>query len=202
MSKYLSTDEFNEARRLWILDNHNDLYKEDNYDDLRLNLNLQQAEKDGLLRSYSRLKNAKIPFDSKAPVLINKKHKLAEILVNYAHLKILHRGVKQTLTELRSMYWLTRGRSFVKKIVSLCTVCKKLNSRPYKYPEHSDLPVLRFEDSYPFASTGVDYLGPLLCLPVYGKSDNLHKAYIVLYTYTSTRAVILEVVNNANTDTF
>ena len=202
MSKYLSTSEINEVRRLWIIDNQRELQQEENYNDLRLNLNLKRDEKDGLIRSYSRLKNAKIPFDTKAPVLINKKHKLAAILVNYAHLKVLHRGVKQTLTELRSMYWITRGRNFVKKLVSPCTVCKKLNSRPYEYPEHSDLPNLRFDDTYPFASTGVDYLGPLYCLPIYGKTDNLHKAYIVLYTCTTTRAVILEVVNNANTDTF
>ena len=185
---------------MWIIDNQNGLEHDEKYSDISINLNLKR-DKDYLIRSYSRLKNAKIPFDSKAPIFINKAHKLAEILVNYAHLKVLHRGIKQTLTELRVMYWVTRGRNFVKKLIGPCIVCKKLNVQPYEYPNHSDLPELCFNDMYPFASTGVDYLGPLFCLSVYGKAD-LFKAYIVLYTCTTTRAVILEVINNANTETF
>ena len=199
-TKHLNASEINEARRLWILDNQSGLVGE-KFDDLKINLNLQKDE-EGVIRSYSRLKNAKIPFDAKAPIFINKDHKLAEILVYYAHLKVMHRGVKQTRTELRSMFWFTRGRSYVKKMLNPCTVCKKLNARAYEYPNHSDLPELRFDERYPFASTGVDYLGPLMCLPVFGTNDNLHKVYIVLYTCTTTRAVILEVVHNAKTDTF
>ena len=134
--------------------------------------------------------------------MIYKEHYLSKLLVYYYHLKVLHKGVKQTLTELRSCYWITRGRSYVKKLLHPCTLCKKFNSRPYEYPGHSDLPELRFDDDYPFSSTGVDYLGPLLCLPIYGAKDKLYKAFVVLYTCASTRAVILEVVHNANAGTF
>ena len=61
-----------------------------------------------------------------------------------------------------------------------CTVCKRLNSRAYAYPGHSDLPPLRFDDRHAFASTGCDYLGPF-------------------YTCAASRAVILDVVNSSNT---
>ena len=77
-----------------------------------------------------------------------------------------------------------------------------MNVKPYEYPSQSDLPELRFDENHPFSSTGVDHLGPLLCLSVYGEKDKLHKAYVVIYTCASTRAVILEVVNSANADTF
>ena len=130
----------------------------------------------GVLRSYSRLKNANIPFDTKAPVFIDRSHKLAEVIVYYCHLKVLHRGIKQTLTELRSVFWITRGRNLIKKLIHPCTVCKCLNARSYDYPNQSDLPALRFDENHPFSSTGVDYLGPLLCLPVYGEKDKLFKA--------------------------
>ena len=203
VNRYVTTEEVNDARHLWILDNQSGLFDDKKkYDDLRVSLNLK-IEENGVVRSYSRLKNARIPFDTKTPILINREHKLAEMLVHYMHQKVLHRGVKQTLTELRGLYWIIRGRSFVKRLLKPCVVCRKLNTRSYEYPAHSDLPDVRFDDSHPFASTGADYLGPLLCLPVYGgKDDKLYKAYIVIYTCLSTRAVILEVVHNANTDTF
>ena len=149
------------------------------------------------------MKYANIPDHVKAPIMLSKEHHLTVLIVWYCHSKVMHRGVKQTLNEIRTNYWITRGRSFVKKVLSPCTLCKRLNGRPYVYPAHSDLPNLRYDDRYPFASTGVDYLGPLYVLPVYG-SDNekLYKAYIVLYTCASTRAIILEVVNSCNTKNF
>ena len=42
----------------------------------------------------------------------------------------------------------------------------------------------------------------MLCLPVYGDSDKLYKAFIVLYTCTSTTAVLLDAVHNATVDAF
>ena len=132
---------------------------------MKVNLNLQD-DVDGVIRSYSRLKNANIPFDMKAPIVINKKHKLDELLVCYPHLKCLHRGVKQTIIEIRSSYWISGGGSYVKQLRRPCTICRKLNARPYEYPGNSKLPELRFDDRYPFSSTGIDYLAPLYCLPV------------------------------------
>ena len=72
----------------------------------------------------------------------------------------------------------------------------------YKYPNHSNIPEQHFNKRYPFISTGVDYLGPLLCLTVHDEKEKLHKALIVIYRCAAKRAVILEVVNNANADTF
>ena len=118
---------------------------------MKLNLNLSK-DGHGITRSYGRLKNAKILFDTKAPIFINKKHKLADLIVYYSNLK-----VKQTLTELRSNYWKTRGRSYVKKLLRPYALCKRLNARPYRDPEHSDLPP--FDYQFSFSSTGVDYLG-------------------------------------------
>ena len=68
-----------------------------------------------LIRSYSRLKNAKICFDSKARIMLDRNHKLTELLILYLHHKMLHHGVKQTSTKFRQQHWITRGRSCVKK---------------------------------------------------------------------------------------
>ena len=99
-------------------------------------------------------------------------------------------------TEIRSCYWI---RSFVRKVLFPCMACKKLNARALSYPSHSDQPPARFDCTHVFSSTGVDYMGPLLCLPIYGPKD---KSYVVLYTCAATRAIILDVVHNVAADTF
>ena len=129
------------------------------------------------------MRNAKIPFDSKAPITLERNHKLTEILILYSHYKVLHRGVKQTLTKFRQQYWITRGKSCVKK-VRICIICKKLNDRPYLYRQHSrvipDIPGFCFDNVTSFHSVGVDYLGPLMCLPVNDVKVNLCKAWVVI----------------------
>ena len=104
--------------------------------------------------------------------------------------------------EIPSQYWICKIRSFVKKLLSPCVVCKRLNARALQYPSHSDLPVLRFDSSNAINSIGVDYLGPLFVLPVYGPKNKIYKAYIVLYTCTAARGLILEVTQNASANTF
>ena len=130
------------------------------------------------------MRNAKIPFDSKAPITLERNHKLTEILILYSHYKVLHRGVKQTLTKFRQQYWITGGNSCVKKVISPCILCKKLNDRPYLYRQHSrvipDIPGFCFDNVTSFHSVGVDYLGPLMCLPVNDVKVNLYKAWVVI----------------------
>ena len=186
-----------EAKLLWLQNNQSQLKQSKNYLEIKKTLNLHM-----LIRSCSRLKNAKIPFDSKAPIMLDRNHKLTELLILYSHNKILHRGVKQTLTEFRQQYWITRARRYVKKVIHPCITCKKLNNIPYLYPQHSDIPEFGFDDITPFHSVGVDYLGPLICLPIYAVKVKLYKAWVVIYTCASTRAIILDVVHNYHSSTF
>ena len=115
--------------------------------------------------------------------MFERHHKLTEILFLYSHYKVLHRGVKQTLTKFRQQYWITRGKSCVKK-VRICIICKKLNGRPYLFRQHSrvmpDIPEFCFDDVTPFHSVGVDYLGPLTCLPVNNVKVKLYTAWVVI----------------------
>ena len=185
--------EVREALLLWVRVNQQYLLEDDEYNQVvAYQLNCKM-DAENVIRCYGKMKNANIPENVKAPIMLSKDHYLSKLLVEYSHLKVMHRGLKQTLNEFRSNYWVTKGRSFVRKITGNCTFCKRLNGRSYRYPGHSDLPALRFDDRFPFASTGVDYLGPLHVLPVYGsgKVERLNKAYIVLYICAATRAIIL-----------
>ena len=82
-------------------------------------------------------------------------------------------------------------------------MCKRLNGQSYLYPAHSDLPEFRYDDRYPFSSTGCDQLGPLYVLPVYGaEAAKMYKVYVIIYTCAATRAVILDVVHSCTAKSF
>ena len=117
----------------------------------------------------------------------------------------MHCGIKQTLTELRGEYWIVRGRSFVKKLISSCVTCKKIHGRPYPYPATPELPAERLLEGRPFMAIGVDHCGPIFIKGIYRNEqdeDELKKCSIVLYTCAATRGVVLEVVRNTSSAAF
>ncbi len=58
-----------------------------------------------------------IPYQAKHPILLPKEHYLSTLIVRRAHERVFHNGVKETLTEIQSRFWLVKGRTFIKKIV-------------------------------------------------------------------------------------
>ena len=83
LKSHVTTIEMSEAKLLWLRDNQSQLKQSKNYLEIKNMLNLQEDE-DMLIRSYSRLKNAKIPFDNKAPIMLYRNHKLTELLILYS----------------------------------------------------------------------------------------------------------------------
>ena len=45
--------------------------------------------------------------------------------VEQCHRKVKYNRVKETLYQLRTRYWIVRGRKFVKKFIVKCTTCKR-----------------------------------------------------------------------------
>ncbi|XP_044174315.1 uncharacterized protein LOC122957942 [Acropora millepora] len=114
----------------------------------------------------------------------------------------MHNGVAETLVQLRSRYWIVKGRQTVKSIINKCVVCKKLEGRPYGTPPASQLPRFRLSHEFAFTSIGVDFAGPVYVKDIYHKSADMNKAYIVLYTCASSRAVHLDLVPRLTTEVF
>ena len=73
----------------------------------------------------------------------------------------MHGGVKETLTEIRSKYWVVRGRQFVRKIIHKCVTCRKVEGLNYRAVPPSPLSEFRVQKSPPFAFCGVHFAGPL-----------------------------------------
>ena len=84
------------------------------------------TDENGILRCQGRIDNVlSIPYSTKHPVLLPNDHCLTALYIKRAHARILHNGIKDTLTELRSQFWVTRGRAEVKRILSECYLCQR-----------------------------------------------------------------------------
>jgi hypothetical protein len=89
------------------------------------------ADANDVWRCGERLGNADLDYSTKFPVLLSRGHHLTTLIVKDAHSRVQHNGVKETLTEVRSKYWIVKGRSPIRSIVYKCTICRRFESRPF-----------------------------------------------------------------------
>ena len=107
------------------------------------------CDKNDLFRCEGRLKNAPLPYQAKAPYLINSEYYLATLIVNDIHTRFKHISIKQTLTELRQNFWICIGRQFVRNIRK-CVFDKKYEGPCYQYPVSPPLSELRMNNAFAF----------------------------------------------------
>lgn len=84
-------------------------------------------------------------------------------------------------------------------MLNRCVLCKKMEGKSFRVPPAASLPDFRVNTAPPYSKTGVDFAGPLF---VKGKSDQMTKVYIALFTCCVTRAVHLELVEDLSIETF
>ena len=124
---------------------------------------------------------------------------VTSLIVQDSHKRVMHGGVKLTLTELRARLWIVQGRQFVKKLLYKYVICRKLEGRPYQAPPSPPLPEFRVKECPPFAYTGVDFAGPLYVKTYTGPQQ---KVWICLYACCVTRAIHLDLVPSLTTSAF
>ncbi|XP_066911768.1 uncharacterized protein [Clytia hemisphaerica] len=110
-----SIDHMVDAKKLWILEVQKE-FSSSELNQLKRNLNVF-TDDHGILRCKGRLGNAPLPFDTKFPILIPRNSRLAELIVLKSHKNVGHNKTKDTLNELRSQYWIPKGRQLIKKLM-------------------------------------------------------------------------------------
>ena len=56
------------------------------------------------MRCTGRLAKAELPTSVKHPILLEKDHYITSLIVEDSHKRVMHGGVKSTLTELRARF--------------------------------------------------------------------------------------------------
>lgn len=197
----LTREEIDVATRMWILEEQRELKSQTNYQNLEQQFGLYQDEY-GILRCRGRLAHAPLPVESRYPIILPRGHYVSKLLVELCHKNVNHGGLKDTLTELRSHYWIPKGRQLVRKILFHCVKCRRLQGTPFKPPGHSDIPEGRLKETTAFTHIGVDHAGPLFVKQPGSSDDGMQKVYICLFTCASSRALHLELAPDLSTEAF
>lgn len=195
----LTAQDLNSALTYWIKMSQLTMSEMKNFDQWKLQFGLYR-DGSGIWRCRGRLGNSHLPEQTKHPILLHKEHHLTLLIVRECHKRVMHGGVKTTLTEIRSKYWIVQGRSFVRGVLQKCVVCRRFQGRPYASPPAPPLPAFRVNEARPFAFTGVDFAGPLFVRDTV--SSTARKVWLCLYTCCVTRAAHLDIVPDMTSETF
>ena len=96
---------------------------------------------------------------------------------------MLHGGVKQTLSELSSRFWLVRGRQQIRQALLKFVICKRFEGMHYSVPSTAPLPEFRLEEKFAFTNVSVDFAGPLFIRTGTRDHCSMEKVYIALFTW-------------------
>ena len=107
-SPELITRDINLAEELWIHDIQNELSEKPKFNAWDKEFRVFRDEK-RILRCGDRLQNAYLSNGQKHPCLLDDNHYGTLLIVKHYHEKVGHKGTNETLTELRSKFWITRG---------------------------------------------------------------------------------------------
>ena len=186
-----------EAKLLWLKEAQEELTTEKDFQSLQTQLGLKK-DKEGLWRCHGRMENAQLAPNAREPILLGRRHHLTKLLIRQAHQRVLHSGCKSTLTELRALYWVPKGRQAVKQEIHSCPVCRRMEGPAFRSLPPPALPAYRVQQDRPFSSIGLDFAGPLY---VKG-SEEAEKVWICVYTCCATRAIHLDLVRGLSTEDF
>ncbi|XP_015747609.1 PREDICTED: uncharacterized protein LOC107327381 [Acropora digitifera] len=116
---------------------------------------------DGLLRVGGCIGQAPFCYDLKHPVILPYKHHITDLIIKDHHLKVGHMGQESVLSSLRQKYWILKGRSAVRRVLSKCFDCQKRKAKPAEQ-FMAELPKDRVTPSEPpFTYVGIDCFGPI-----------------------------------------
>lgn len=199
LSPEIQPEDIDSALLFWIKESQRCLLNDQRFKSWSQQFFLFTDDK-GVLRCGGRLSNATLPYATRHPVLLSRDHYLTSLLVRQAHQQVMHNGVKETLTELRTRYWLIKGRSLVRKIIHKCVICRRFEGKQCLAPPPPPLPQFRVKEEPPFTHTGVDFAGPIFIKR--SGSVGSDKVWLCLYTCCVVHAVHLDIVPDMTTAAF
>ena len=137
----LIIEEITKAETPWVKELQRELLKHKDFPNWKRQFDLFLERE--VWRCRGRLGNSDIPYTVKHPILLTKSHHLAVLIVQDTHERVMHNGIKETLTEIRSKYWIIKGRQFVRQVIHKCIICRKLEGLPCALPPLPPLPNFR-----------------------------------------------------------
>lgn len=137
-----------------------------------------------------------MPEETKHPVILAKEFHISDLILRHIHAQVGHGG--HMLSQLRQKYWIPGATVAIRKIMSKCVICRRINATPGQQ-QMADLPLDRISpDEPPFTYVGVDYFGPFGVK----RGRTIVKRYGVIFTCLAIRAIHIEMASSLETDSF
>ena len=111
----LTLEEIVASENEWVRAAQRELKHGDNYQQLVAKFGLEKDD-DDIVRCKGRLEFLELPPETKEPVILPKGHQFTVLQIQECHERVLHSGVRSTLAELRSRFWVPKGRQAVKYV--------------------------------------------------------------------------------------
>lgn len=149
---------------------------------------------DRLLCLKSPIVNRDDEYNFRHPIILDPKHPLVKMLIEYRHQQLNHSGTQAVMNNLRETFWILKCRTAVKSIVNSCWTCRRYKAKKADAIPGC-LPRERVKEANVFEVLGIDYIGPLFL-------KNTQKAWICLFTCAVYRAIHLELTTSLSTEAF
>jgi len=128
---------------------------------------------DLLLRLGGRLHNAALEYYEKHPIILPK-HRISELLIDYAHRATFHEGTQLTLRNLKQKYWIIGSCNLVKAHIRHYVICARQSAKTsMQLMGNLEPREPRVNPSPSFSHTGMDYAGPFGIIPFIGLGNTM-----------------------------
>lgn len=155
---------------------------------------------DNLIVVGGRLHHASLSDEQKHPIVLPFGHKVTQLIFIYYHEILLHGGPQLLLSEVRLRFWPLKGRITARSTTSRCVTCVRAKPK-FENPIMATLPSTRVRPARPFATTGVDFAGPLDVRSGIRRVTSI-KTWIAVFVCLATRAIHLEPVVGLTSNAF
>ena len=197
-NKELEPSDLEDAKQFWIRDAQNDIHSELG---TKKYIKLRPELVNGVFLVGGRVERwMEATWNKQRFILLPKEHRLSYLIALHEHQKSGHLATAATVSQIRSKYWIVGVVKIVNKIVDSCRWCKE-KFKKFESQIMSPLPIERIKPSPPFLHVGCDYFGPYTIKGEVQKRIR-GKAYGVIITCLSSRAVYVDLANNCSTDGF
>ena len=131
-----------------------DVTKIANYKQLEKDPGLQKDD-ENIMRCRRSLKNAPMVYDAKYRIVLPKNSKFMELVVKHYHKLVLHNDLRETLNQVRTKFWITELRNYIRRIIKKRVICDRHEGNLFQYSAPPDLPSYRLSDKFSFTYSSV-----------------------------------------------
>ena len=158
-----------------------------------------QLNRKGLLCVGGRLSNSMLPEEQKHPVILSASDILTSLMFNQYHKQLGHGGPTLILSHSGNLFHIIGAKKLVRAICGRCVDCRKaaVKAGPQLMGQ---LPSSRLNPDFAFSHTGLDYAGPYITKSGRVRKPVKTKTYLAVFVCFHTKAVHLELVRDATTE--